>query len=156
MTYCIDTSSLIAAWGELYPIEHFPKLWEHVEALVQNGRLKAPVEVLHETKRRSTELHKWLGKRKAMFVDIDEDIQRRQTAIMAAFPKLIDTRRGHFAADPWVIALSIERGLVLVTQERFTGKPARPNIPDVCADGRFKTDCINLLDLIRREKWIFS
>lgn len=24
MTYCIDTSSLIAAWQERYPIENFP------------------------------------------------------------------------------------------------------------------------------------
>ena len=76
---------------------------------------------------------------------------------MAAYPKLIDQRqKGHFAADPWVIAVAIERGLHLVTLERLTGKANRPNIPDVCADAAFKAPCINLLDLIRREKWVLK
>ena len=91
-----------------------------------------------------------------MFVDIDDPIQRRQAAIMAAYPKLIDQRKGHFAADPWVIAVAIERGLHLVTQERLTGKANRPNIPDVCADARLRPPCINLLELIRREKWVLK
>lgn len=156
MTYCIDTSSLIAAWGETYPIEHFPQVWERIEALIEEGRLKAPVEVLHETKRRSDKLHKWLNARKKMFVDIDEAIQQRQAAVMAAYPKLIDQRPGHNAADPWVISLAVEHRLLLITQERMTGKANRPNIPDVCADANFKTTCINILDLIRRENWVFN
>ena len=121
MTYCIDTSALITAWGEMYPIENFPPIWDNFQQLID-----------------------------------DDPIQRRQAAIMAAYPKLIDQRKGHFAADPWVIAVAIERGLHLVTLERLTGKANRPNIPDVCADAAFKAPCINLLDLIRREKWVLK
>src|SRR5690606_5459593 len=134
----------------------FPAFWDRVASLVDAGRLVAPLEVLHETKRRSDALHKWLSQRKAMFIDIDEAIQARQSAIMAAYPRLIDQRSSHFAADPWVISLAVERGLVLVTQERPTGKVLRPNIPDVCDDEAFKTPCINVLDLIRRENWVFA
>jgi len=155
MTYCIDTSSLITAWAETYPIEHFPTIWERIDRLIANGNLKSPVEVYHETKRRSDDLYKWLGERKeAMFIDIDDGIQMRQAAIMRAYPKLIDQRKGHFAADPWVISLALERGLLLVTQERQTGNPNRPNIPDVCVDPQFSVECINVLEMIRREKWI--
>lgn len=156
MTYCIDTSALIAAWSEHYPIEHFPALWEKVDELVDGGQLIAPVEVLHETKRRSDELHGWLGQRKKMFIDIDEGMQVRQMAIMGAYPRLIDQRRSHFAADPWVISLALERGLLLVTQERATGNANRPHIPDVCNDPAFKADCINIVQLIRRENWTFN
>lgn len=156
MTYCIDTSALIAAWSEHYPIEHFPVLWEKLDELVEDGKLMAPIEVLHETKRRSDELHKWLGQRKKMFIDIDEGIQVRQAEVMAAYPRLIDQRRSHFAADPWVISLALERGLLLVTQERATGNANRPHIPDVCNDAAFKTDCINVVQLIRRERWVFN
>jgi hypothetical protein len=56
MTYCIDTSSLIAAWQERYPIENFPAFWTKLEALIAEERLVAPIDVLHETKKRSDEL----------------------------------------------------------------------------------------------------
>ena len=46
MTYCIDTSSLIAAWQERYTIENFPGFWVQMEALIMAGRLIAPVDVL--------------------------------------------------------------------------------------------------------------
>lgn len=156
MTYCIDTSALIAAWSELYPIEHFPAVWERLDELVEARKLMAPVEVLHETKRRSDDLNKWLGQRKKMFIDIDDGIQIRQAAVMAAYPRLIDQRRSHNAADPWVISVALERGLLVVTQERATGNGKRPHIPDVCNDPSFKADCINVVQLIRREKWVFN
>jgi hypothetical protein len=37
VVYCIDTSSLIAAWQERYPIENFPPFWAKVEALIDAG-----------------------------------------------------------------------------------------------------------------------
>ena len=58
--YCIDTSSLIAASQERYPIENFPSFWAKIEALIDADRLVAPIEVLHETAKRSDELHAWL------------------------------------------------------------------------------------------------
>jgi hypothetical protein len=60
MIYCIDTSSLIAAWQERYPIENFPAFWIKLEVLINEERLVAPIDVLLETKKRSDELHVWL------------------------------------------------------------------------------------------------
>ena len=30
VVYCIDTSALIAAWQERYPLENFPRVWERL------------------------------------------------------------------------------------------------------------------------------
>jgi hypothetical protein len=64
MIYCVDTSSLIAAWQERYPIENFPKFWDRMDGLIVDGRLVSPVEVFNEIKKRSDELHGWLKSRK--------------------------------------------------------------------------------------------
>ena len=55
-----------------------------------------------------------------------------------------------------MISVALERGLLVVTQERATGNGKRPHIPDVCNDPSFKADCINVVQLIRREKWVFN
>jgi hypothetical protein len=154
--YCIDTSAIIRMWNEAYPIAHFPTLWEHLGQLVAAGRLIAPAEVREELKRIDDGLSKWLTAHKAMFVAIDEAVQIRQKAILAKHKRLVDTRKEHFAADPWVIALALERGADLVTEERPTGSPTKPNIPDVCRDPDFKCQCINVLEVIKREKWVYK
>lgn len=153
--YCIDTSALIAGWGELYPIAQFPSLWDHMATLVGEGRLIAPVEVRNEIKRQDDALSKWLTGNKAMFVDVDEAIQVRQRAILTRHKRLVDTRKSHFSADPWVIALSLERGAHLITEEKPTNSPTKPHIPDVCRDPEFTCPCSGLLELIRREQWVY-
>ena len=152
MTYCIDTSSLIAAWQERYPIENFPAFWVKVEALIEDGRLIAPVDVLHEIKKRSDELHIWLKARRGMFHELDDAVQIEAAQILAQFPRLVGERKMRTSADPFVIALARVRVLQLVTDEKPTGSLSRPNIPDVCAELNMTT--IGVLDLIRRERWV--
>ena len=151
-----DTSSLLAAWNELYPIDHFPTLWEHLAGLVATERAIAPIEVRHEIQKRDDGLFKWLKENKAMFFDVDESVQIRQRSILAKHPRLVDARKTHFAADPWVIALALERGADVVTDERPSTRAHRPNIPDVCADAEFGRPCFSMLEVIRREKWVYK
>jgi Domain of unknown function (DUF4411) len=152
MTYCIDTSSLIAAWQERYPIENFPNVWVKVDALIDAGRLIAPVDVLHEIKKRSDELHDWLKARRKMFRELDDAVQIEAAQVLSQFPRLVGERKLRTSADPFVIALARIEGFQLVTDEKPTGSLSRPNIPDVCAELSMTT--INILDLIRAEKWI--
>ena len=42
--YCIDTSSLIAAWQERYPIENFPSFWVKLEDLIVTRGLFLPLK----------------------------------------------------------------------------------------------------------------
>lgn len=150
--YCIDTSSLIAAWQERYPIENFPSFWTKLDALIDDGRLIAPIEVLNETKKRSDELHTWLKARSKMFRELDDAIQIEAAQVLAQFPRLVGERKLRTSADPFVIALARVEGIELVTDEKPTGSAARPNIPDVCM--ALNMTSIGLLDLIRAEKWI--
>ncbi|THF69393.1 MAG: DUF4411 family protein, partial [Sulfitobacter sp. SK025] len=57
------------------------------------------------------------------------------------------------SADPFVIALARVDRLQIVTDERPTSNPKRPNIPDVCA-GMGMPNTMNLLQLIQAEKWV--
>jgi Domain of unknown function (DUF4411) len=152
MTYCIDTSSLIAAWQERYPIENFPAFWTKLEALIAEERLVAPIDVLHETKKRSDELHTWLKARKRMFRELDDDVQIEAAQVLAQFPRLVGERKMRTSADPFVIALARVGGFQLVTDEKPTGSLSRPNIPDVCTELNMTT--IGLLQLIKSEKWV--
>jgi Domain of unknown function (DUF4411) len=153
MIYCVDTSSLIAAWQERYPIENFPKFWDRVDGLVKEKRLVSPMEVFLETKKRSDELHGWLKARKAdLFLELDDAVQTEVASVLSRFPRLVGEKKLNTSADPFVIALALVQGVPVVTEEKLTGNERKPHIPDVCA--ALGVECKNLLDMIRSEKWI--
>jgi hypothetical protein len=154
VTYCIDTSCLIAAWEERYPIDHFPKFWALLDCAITARKICAPIAVHDETEKKSKELHKWLGDRDGLFVELNEDIQKEVKAILVKHPRLVVEKKQRYAADPFIIATAKLRGLTIVTEERPTGNLNRPNIPDICAD--YGLSYINLLQLIRTEKWVIS
>ena len=153
VAYCIDTSALIAAWQERYPIENFPPFWNRVDGLITGGRLTAPIEVLRETGRRSDELHAWLNARKEMFRELEAAIQIEAANVLARFPRLIGERRLRTSADPFVIALARVEQMQIVTEEKPQGTLQRPNIPDVC-NALGMRPCMGLLELIRAERWV--
>ena len=152
--YCVDTSSLIAAWQERYPIENFPKFWDRMDALISAERLIAPVEVMIEMKKKSEELHAWLKARQWMFRELDDAVQIEAAKVLAQFPRLVGEKKLRTSADPFVIALSRVEGLALVTDEKPTGSMSRPNIPDVCSALSMKT--MGVLDLIKAEQWVIG
>jgi Domain of unknown function (DUF4411) len=153
MIYCIDTSSLIAAWQERYPIENFPRFWDRMDGLIREERLISPIEVFYETKKRSDELHSCLkGRRDAMFRDLDDGVQVEVSNVLQRFPRLVGERKLRTSADPFVIALARVTGHQLVTEERPAGNVNRPNIPDVCAS--LGLTPIGVLQIIQREKWV--
>jgi len=153
MIYCVDTSSLIAAWQERYPIENFPKFWDHIDGLIQEKRMISPMEVFFETKKRSDELHGWLKSRKAdLFHELDDAVKNEAANVLARFPRLVGEKKLNTSADPFVIALALVQGVPVVTEEKPTASDRRPHIPDVCA--AFGVEGKNLLDMIRSEKWV--
>jgi hypothetical protein len=155
MIYCIDTSSLIAAWYERYPIENFPKFWDRVDGLIFEKRMVSPIDVFLETKKRSDELHTWLKSRKAdLFLELDDAVQSEATKVLARFPRLVGEKKLNTSADPFVIALALVQGVPVVTEEKPTLSDRKPNIPDVCA--AFGVECKSLLDMIRSEKWVIG
>jgi hypothetical protein len=152
VTYSIDTSSLIEAWERRYPKDCFPSLWERLEVLVQGGRLRASSEVGEELKKKDDGVIKWAKGQAGLFVPVDEDQQHALISILQAHPKLVDSRKGRSAGDPWVIALALVQGCTVVTEEKSAGLN-NPRIPDVCT--ALGVPCISMLELIRLEKWSF-
>ncbi len=58
VVYSLDTSALIAAFHERYPIANFPALWDRIEELIKNDRLKMS-QVVFDEAMRDTEIEQW-------------------------------------------------------------------------------------------------
>ena len=155
--YSIDTSSLIAAWRERYPVRHFAPFWGKLETLLLDVIVVVSKEVFNEVERKDEELFDWLKQRSESVIEIDDAIQPHVSLIMTNYPKLADTRTGKFGADPWVIALSMTSSpkLTVITEEGKDGTAKRPKIPFVCEQTEIQVPCTNLLGLIQAEDWIF-
>jgi hypothetical protein len=153
LEYSIDTSAILDAWNRYYPPDIFSALWNHLEKIIEDGLLRASVEVMNELERKDDQVYRWARKNPDLFIDIDEEIQNEITGILSKFPKLLDTRAQRSGADPFVIALAKINTCCVITGERATRKPDRPNIPDVCS--ALEIRAISVLDLIREQKWKF-
>lgn len=155
--YSIDTSALIAAFHEHYPIKNFPSLWRKIESLIKNGRLKMS-QIVFEEAMRDTEIKQWCDENqlKSDFqVAIDELVQEKVSQVLSEFPRLVDNRKGKSGADPWVIALALtDENYIVLTEENPTDSQNRPKIPDVCT--HFHVECIKMVDLIKKENWVFE
>jgi hypothetical protein len=151
LNYCFDTSALIAAWSERYPLRRVPRFWERLDDLIAAERLWAPEEVRREVKKKSDGLYDWINARKQIFVDLEESVQLQAKAILADYPWLLKNVPGKSPADAFVIALALDRGLIVVTEEG-PGGVRKPQIPFVCnAKG---VRCLNLLGLLDEEDWV--
>ena len=137
MIYCIDTSSLITGWNDRYPPEIFPGLWEHFEGLIEIEKLIAPEEVYFELEKQDDSIKSWVDKNK----------------ILKKHLNLIDLNRTSNQADPFVIALALQRNGIVVTEEKWTNSPKRTKIPNVCE--AYNVQCIDLINMIRQLKWKF-
>ena len=155
MDYCIDTSALIDGWVRWYPIDVFPSLWDKIGAMVDAGKLIAPNEVLEELKQKEGDtLTEWVSAHKQMFRIEDIDLQENAVDIINRFPRLVDPNSNVTEADPFVIALARLTNAVVITGEKATGQlESNPHIPDVCR--HYNVKCINILEFIREQGWIF-
>jgi hypothetical protein len=150
--YSIDSSALIHAWNRTYRPKNFQSFWRLLDELVDEGRLRASIEVFEELKKKDDEVYAWAKARKGkLFVEIDDAVQVAVSDLMERYPRLVDTVRGKSGGDPFVIALAAvtQPKMVVVTQE----DEGRVRIPDVCfGEG---ITAIKIADLIEMENWSF-
>jgi hypothetical protein len=149
----MDTSSLIEAWNRNYPLQVFPGVWSGLEALIEAGRLVASEMVREEIEVKSDGLFAWSKAHGNLFVPVDEAQDEEVRAVVRAYRRLVEERKGRNRADPFVIALAKLRGIVCVTEEQF-GDETNVRIPFVCA--RLGVECTDLVGLMTREGWRFS
>jgi adenylate kinase len=148
--YSVDSSALIHAWRRVYRPKNFGFVWDGFDSLIEEGRLRASIEVYNELEKKDDELFAWCKERKEkLFCEIDDDIQKVVREILRDHPRLVDTVKGRSGADPFVIALAeTANPFMVVLTEETRGKI---RIPDVCDARRVKSQ--NLADMIEDEDW---
>ena len=152
--YVIDTSALLDGWARHYPPDVFPSLWSLIEEMIKVGELLSPDEVLAELSQKDDAVYQWAKTNSAMFVLLDEDIQRATQEILDQFPRLVGAMKDRNRADPFVIALAKVKDAIVVTGEKSIGTRDRPRIPIVC--DHFGISHRTMLELIREKGWTFK
>lgn len=138
-TYCFDTSAFITM-HRYYSYDLVPKLWDDLlQQLFQNGRAFSHQYVLNEIEPADF-LGQWVSDKKSSFLPATERQTELVRKILARFPGLIDPNKEIDEADPWVIALTIEKtesSILIEDYSKLTivsteSKRSLKKIPAVC------------------------
>jgi hypothetical protein len=156
--YSFDTSVFMDWQARVYPPDVFISLVAKIEGLVVAGQCSAVELVKVEIDAVGTpELRAWAKIHPALFVTLEPLVQVEAATIESKYPDLMDPKSLHQSADAYVVALAKVKGGIVVSQETSAAekKSAKRThfIPDVCRD--LGLPCINLLGLMRRERWTF-
>jgi hypothetical protein len=162
--YIIDTSSFIDMKLH-YPTRAFPTFWENFESLVREGQIQSPITVFEEISRKDDELTEWTRiNHDRIFYDHTPSILEKVEEILAVFPKLIDENKENDQADPFVIAMAIDKRIqqsiepqeiFVVTEERINPHRRTQKIPMPLVCQHFGVPYLTILDLILSEGWTF-
>jgi hypothetical protein len=156
--YSIDTSFFMDWQARHYPLDVFRSLEKNIEGLIESGTFQAVQIVKEEIDSVGTpDLKSWAKNHAGVFVPMNEEIQREGAVIEATHPDLMDPKSMFQSADAYVVALAKTANGIVVSQETSASEKRNPKknhfIPDVCRD--LGIPCINILGLMRREKWTF-
>jgi len=162
--YVIDSCSLIEL-NRKYPIDIFPPVWQKIESLIDKGFLVSPKEVLKEIKKGDDHLKEWSKKQTKLFKDLTVKQIKIVEEILAKYPKWLNEDSLTPIADPFVIALAIDmetdiqktlsetiKKRIVVSEERISGKQTK--VPYVCQE--YNIECIFLIEMFRKEGWVFK
>ncbi|MCJ7448983.1 MAG: DUF4411 family protein [Bacteroidales bacterium] len=161
--YFIDSSALITD-NRFYPKKVIPDLWIYIEELFQQKKLCSHDMVYNEIIPSSgpkDDIGKLIHKFKSSFYPITNKQGQLALQILANFPRLIDPRAKKDEADPWIIALVIEKmeavdifgnasDYVVVSAE---SEKSDTKIPAVCK--HFKVRHMNLFQFFDANGWEF-
>lgn len=150
--YCIDSSSLIAAWHERYRPTNFGSFWASLHGLIASGHLIASEKVGEEISKKDDGLKQWSKSHSDLFVPLDTPQQEALIKILKSHEYLAKDFPTRNRADAFVIALAKVNGSTVVTEEG-PGSPKKPKIPDVCR--HYGIPVISLADLIADQGWDF-
>lgn len=111
--YCFDTSAFVTLSRTNDNIIELPKkLWEHLEKMMKNGELISHRLVFDEINSNSKNpdfITKWVADKKGSFLPRTDAQIIQIPKIVKKFPNLIDPTFEKEQADPWLIALAIEK-----------------------------------------------
>jgi hypothetical protein len=154
--FIIDNNSL-RVLGSYYP-EHFPGVWERLDAVVVDGTLRSVKAVAREIEdsNASEFVRDWVRKHRAAFLAPTSGESQFLAEIFAVphFHSLIGAKQaaaGKEVADPYLIAAARVFSGCVVTEEAY--KPNAAKIPNVCE--HFGIECCDLQGMMKKLDWYF-
>lgn len=148
-----DTSALINGRRDLLPPSVFVTLWQRIETVVASGEVRCVDVVRDELDVRDDEVAGWARAQTDLFVPLEGPLQSATGDVLRAHPRLVGVGGRRSGADPFVIALAIVHGGVVVTEETASGRLEKPRIPDVCRD--LGVPCVTLVQFVQVQGWTF-
>lgn len=152
--YSFDTSSMLNGRRDLLPPTTFPGVWENIETAISMGQVRAIDLVRDELSVMDDEVQRWARSQSGLFVELEQDIQCAARAVLQEHRKLIGVGSGRSGADPFVVALAMARGGVVVTEEIPSRSLIKPRIPDVCDAMGVRS--VNLVGYVQEQGWVFT
>lgn len=146
--FIIDADAWIACHEERYPIDVFPKLWDHLQVAAAEEMIWTTRQVVNEVGDQRGGVSAWIRALKPTIVLRETPgVVHRMSQVVERFPDL--TRGIAESADPWLVAHAMGRtSAIVVTQEGRRKQNGKPKLPDVCR--AFDVQTINSLAMFRR------
>lgn len=151
--YCIDTSAIIKMWREVYFPKIFPSLWKEIGILIDKRILISSMWVYRELHKKSDEIFEWAKIHKIMFENENQTQVNYVRKIMNKFQTLVDREDASTDADPYIIALAMDKNYKLITSETKTFHPTKTKIPEVC--NHYNVICLSPTEFIYAQDWKF-
>ncbi len=162
--YCFD-SSIFISLNRIHNYVPIPNVWQELEKLFNAGKIISHEFVYEEfnPERENPDfIAKWIKDRKEYFFGITDKQVELTTKILEKFPTLIDSENEKDQADPWIVALAIEKMeevtlfgqntlVYVVSQEKISSSK---RIPAVCRE--FKVPHMNLEAFLKDNGWSFG
>lgn len=141
--YCLDASAFLTLSRTNDNIIEIPmSLWDHLKTLMVDGKIISHRIVFDEISSNNKNpdfITRWISDKKDYFLPRTDFQICEIPKIISKFPGLIDYKNEHEQADPWLIALAIEKSKentlfdiiasVVVSQENPN---SQQKIPAVC------------------------
>lgn len=162
--YCFD-SSIFISLNRIQNYVPIPNVWQELEKLFNAGKIISHEFVYEEfnPERKNPDfIAKWIKDKKGYFLGITDKQSKKVEEILQKFPDFIDAEKENDQADPWIIALAIEKMeevtlfgqntlVYVVSQEKISSSK---RIPAVCRE--FKVPHMNLDDFLKDNGWHFG
>jgi predicted nucleic acid-binding protein len=117
IVYIIDTNIVIDITRRIYPPRLRDEARNIVERLIGEGSILSHKEVLLELKagaKTGDVPLAWANAHSSIFIDVTDEQESHLANVLRDHSDLVDPKKTGPDADPWLVALALERGAVVV------------------------------------------
>lgn len=149
----LDSSVLMTAHHNYYPIDRVPEYWDWLLHQFTTGKAKIPLEIYEEIKDGPDDeddlLFEWISRenvKRVMILAEEVDMRLFQRVVETGYaPDLTDKEVEELGRDPFLIAYGLVNPVGRAVSTAEVSKPRRlrqnRHVPDVCRD--FEIRCID-------------